>query len=102
MELVNEERVAVGLKEQRGVGGGQTAGVAIVQCDIAALWLPDVVEHGGLAHLPLTADHDHRVVLGGLANLLLQMSLDVQSKHLVSRNLKCDFILLKSVIKIKS
>ncbi len=76
--------------------------VAIVQCDIAALRLTDVVEHGGLAHLPLTADHDHRVVLGSAPNLLLQMSLNIQFKHLVSRNLKSDFILLSTIERIKS
>ena len=101
MKLINEKRVAVGLKEQCGVCGGQTAGVAIVQRDLAALRLTDMVEHGGFAHLLLTADHDHRVVPGSVTDLLLQMSLDVQSKHLVSRKLKCDFISLKIVIKIE-
>ena len=40
-------------------------------------------------------------VLRSVADLLLQMSLNVQSKHLVSRNLKCNFILLEVVMKSK-
>ena len=76
--LVNQDRWAVSLEEQRWVRSRQLADAHIVQSDIGALLaLGQMPEHGGLAHLS-GADQHHGFEHSAHAHeLALQISLDV-------------------------